>query len=458
MNNIKDFVIEGTKLIEYIGNDKEVYIPDGITTIAEDAFFNKQSVEYIFMPDTVTELESHAICCNKKLKSLKLSANLKKIQNNFHSCDSIEKVDFLENIESIIGDSFCGKQLKKVILPPSLKEITCSGFNAFTNIKNAPEKIEVSLDEKNEHLICENNCIYSSDMKILMRCFPSGKQQEFIIPDSVEVINDYAFAGCDFNQIKMTDTVKKLGRSAFADCRMEKVRLSEDLSELPIGVFDMCVNLREVNIPHNLKTIRNYAFSTTVLDEIVLPESLKIIEKDAFMCATTKIHIKKNERYETLNDCLIEKQRKEIILYFGKKPVDKSTFKGIEAIGNHAFDFADVVAELHIPNNVKFIKDCAFFSCKGLVKAHIPSSVKVINYGIFEFSTVEEITIADGVTQIKDCAFLFTDNLKKITIPESVTKIGKYAFGDDSKATIYCKENSRAHRFAKENNIKFKIK
>ena len=38
MNNKTDFVIEDGVLIKYLGNDSEVVIPSGITSIGRDAF------------------------------------------------------------------------------------------------------------------------------------------------------------------------------------------------------------------------------------------------------------------------------------------------------------------------------------------------------------------------------------------------------------------------------------
>lgn len=456
MNNINDFIIEGTKLIEYIGNDKEVYIPDGITTIAKHAFSAKENVESIFMPDSVNELESHAIDYMQNLKKVKLSTNIKVISwGNFNACDSIEVVDFLENVEEIERDTFTGINLKKVYIPSSVKKISGGAFATKTD---SSRKIEAVLDKNNKHFVCKDNCIFSKDMKTLIRCFPSGRIKKFIVPDSVETIGSFAFEHCFYRQIEMNDNVVNLGRYAFASChKLKEIRLSEKITIIPEGAFILCINLEKINIPTNTKEIQGAAFVCTSINEMILPDNIKKISGGAFPYSRFKIRIQKNNRYTVRNDCLIDKRKKEILRYFGEAVVDESIFDGIEIIGGYAFEAAKIVSELHIPENIKNIERFAFEFCTGIVKVWIPSSVKVINYGIFDFSTIEEFNIAEGVTQIENCAMSWRGNLKKITIPESVVRIGKFAFYENNKATIYCKENSRAHRFAKENKIKFKI-
>jgi uncharacterized short protein YbdD (DUF466 family) len=55
MSNASDFVIEDGILIKYLGKDKEVKIPEGVTIIGTGAF-QRKSVERVTMPDTVTEI------------------------------------------------------------------------------------------------------------------------------------------------------------------------------------------------------------------------------------------------------------------------------------------------------------------------------------------------------------------------------------------------------------------
>ena len=50
---MKDFHIENGCLKEYIGADKEVVIPNGVTSIGKCAFFRCKSLKSVIIPDGV---------------------------------------------------------------------------------------------------------------------------------------------------------------------------------------------------------------------------------------------------------------------------------------------------------------------------------------------------------------------------------------------------------------------
>lgn len=51
----KDYYILGSTLVRYVGNDKNVTIPDGVTRIGDGAF-SRCAVESITIPDSVTSI------------------------------------------------------------------------------------------------------------------------------------------------------------------------------------------------------------------------------------------------------------------------------------------------------------------------------------------------------------------------------------------------------------------
>jgi hypothetical protein len=66
MSDIKDFVIEDGVLRKYKGNDAEVVIPDGVTSIGSGVFSECINLTTITIPDSVTSIGDSAFyeCTN----------------------------------------------------------------------------------------------------------------------------------------------------------------------------------------------------------------------------------------------------------------------------------------------------------------------------------------------------------------------------------------------------------
>ena len=67
------------------------------------------------------------------------------------------------------------------------------------------------------------------------------------------------------------------------------------------------------------------------------------------------------------------------------------------------------------------------------------------------------VEIENGVRHIGDYAFCLCKRLTCVTIPKSVQSIGFWAFNNCHKLTIRCAENSAAHQYARDNNIRYEL-
>lgn len=101
-----DYLIdnEGT-LLAYIGEDKEVVIPDNVKKIGGYAFYSASSVEKVTCSETVTEICDGAFVGNIHLKEIDL-----------------------KNVEIIGKNAFRAKKLSKIIIPSTVKKIGKEAF------------------------------------------------------------------------------------------------------------------------------------------------------------------------------------------------------------------------------------------------------------------------------------------------------------------------------------------
>ena len=133
--------------------------------------------------------------------------------------------------------------------------------------------------------------IYDRDVQILIAS-PIGK--EFIqIPETVQVIANYAFECCNIKLITLPDSIKEIKSYAFYDCQnLEHVNLGNNLVCIGNYAFAQCEKLKNVELPPSIKVLRKGMFAFSGLESVKLNEGLQVIETSVFADTDlTDIHI-----------------------------------------------------------------------------------------------------------------------------------------------------------------------
>ena len=246
------------------------------------------------------------------------------------------------------------------------------------------------------------------------------------------------------------------GMPYFYEDEIRNVVLEAGITSIDSGAFRWLDNLESVTIPGTVRKIGYEAFAyCNSLQEIVIPESVEEIAEGAFYsCSGLKgIWVKEENTYYSSdeNGILYNKDKtilitapgslQEIIIPEGVKKIEKNAFsdcynlqeiiipEGVEEIGENAFAACDELKSVTIPGSVKEIGDFAFQGCNSLKDISIQDGVGEIGeHAFYECDDLESVTIPGSVKEIGDCAFSGCRNLKSIVISEGVEEIGECAF------------------------------
>ncbi|MBO7262203.1 MAG: leucine-rich repeat domain-containing protein [Alistipes sp.] len=314
---------------------------------------------------------------------------------DFSNCIKLTSINIPNSVTKIGAKAFSGcLNLRDINIPNSVTKIGESAFkgcrsltsifipNCVTEIGQFVFKGCFNLTEFNSKLASEDGRCLIVDKKII--AFAPAGLTEYIIPNGVVEIGEYAFEGCSLTTIDIPISVTKIGKYAFSDCfNLRSIDIPNGVTEIEDFAFNGCFNLTSVNIPNSVIKIGQYAFSGCQnLISVSIPNSVTKIERCAF------------------SDC---SSLKSIDIPYG-----------VFEIGDYAFSGHRVLANIDSANgkvNVRFI------GCKSLTSVSIP----------------------DSVTKIGRCAFDGCCNLRCINIPNSVKRIEKDAFSGCKKLSMKTK-------------------
>lgn len=106
--------------------------------------------------------------------------------------------------------------------------------------------------------------------------------ESITLPDSVTVIDDYAFENCFADRINIPSGVKSIGIGAFQNSGLTSVTLPEGIASISDMTFYGCSKLKSVSIPSSVKSIGKEAFSYCGLTSVTIPNGVESIGDGAF--------------------------------------------------------------------------------------------------------------------------------------------------------------------------------
>ncbi|MBQ8658106.1 MAG: leucine-rich repeat protein [Clostridia bacterium] len=249
-------------------------------------------------------------------------------------------------------------------------------------------------------------------------------------------IEDYTFYSC-FNlfSVGLPTNLQSIGRSAFYGCQiLNELDFSTCRSLESIGdyAFTYCGNLKKIHFGRTLTSIGDYAFyKCSVVEELVFPDSLVSIGDYAFY--------KCYGSYETTTGEGEDAETSTV--YTGLKKIEFG--KGLETIGDHAFNGNQLLESVVLPDSVKSVGTSAFYNCVSVKEVSLGNSlVSIGDYAFFGLDKVERLALPQTLKTIGNYAFKGWNGLISIVLPSDVIAIGEHAFYGCNGATVYAAATS----------------
>ena len=248
---------------------QSVTIPNSVTSIGDYAFGDCESLQSVTIPNSVTKIGYYAFGGCKSLQSITIPNSVTKIgYYAFCGCESLQSVTIPNSVTGIGDKAFIGcESLQSVTIPNS---VTSIGDGAFSRC-NICFFICKSTYFQNDDV-----CLFNKDKTAIVSSIKDCVN--YIIPNSVTSIGDYAFSGCESLQsITIPNSVTKIGNRAFSGCgSLQSITIPNSVTKIGDGAFYWCYSLQSVTIPNSVTSIGDYAFFyCTHLDE---PSRLRLKE------------------------------------------------------------------------------------------------------------------------------------------------------------------------------------
>ncbi len=372
---------------EMTGLTGKLTIPDSVTSIGREAFYQCSGLTEVAIGNSVTEIGRYAFYRCTGLTSVTIPNSVTEIGSSaFQNCSGLTSLTLGNSVTEIGSDAFyhC-TGLTSVTIPNSVTEIGNSAFYGCTGLT------------------------------------------EVTIGESVTLIGGSVFYNCTgLTQVNFNATACTSAGStypAFSNCsNLATFNFGDNVTIIPASLCYGLTGLTEVSIGKSMSTIGNYAFqSCSKLTQVTIPGSVLEMSWVAFYQCSGLRTVIFEDGEETLSIpspsnayYIVPAFDSFESLYLGRNMSYSNSSSKNEGYYS-PFSQVTTLSSVTIGEKVKELPDYLFYNCTGLTEVTIGESVTEIGSYAFEGCT--------GLTQVTSLATT-PPTITSSTFDETVVAVG----------------------------------
>lgn len=422
---------------DYIHFLKEIRLNEGFKVIKSRWFQNVESSQiYCYLPDSLTTIESYAFF-NSSIYDVIYGPNLESIGERAFAKSKLYRIKPREysNLKTI-GDFAFNNCYDLEIIETMLANLTTLKQYAF----NATKSLNVNITLPDTILqISEGLFSYSGIIGINFG-------------SNITYIGKYAFYSCpSLNcSVKYPETLKQIDDYAFANTPIASCLpfLYNNVNTFGTGVFMYCSRLNNImSLLTSTPVISFYmfAFTQNIEESVMLPANINKVAGHAFFNCSSIKSIRYPEYFKTIGDYAFASSSLEEIISFTDNHVDSigigafmncTNFKCFGSILEHApyirdYAFANCVSLtdfLAVGDGKQEIWQYAFANTS-ITMIYLKDLTTKIGKGAFQgCSKITQVTGLGLLTEIAEDAFMGCSSLVRFDFTDKIAKINNRAF------------------------------
>ena len=394
-----------------------------------DNRYNQNKVRTLTLPRTLRHINDWGLSDYRAITNLEIPANVERMgENVVYNCPQLRRIKVNAEVPPTLGsldnESYSDERAYiKITIPRE-------SFHAY-RLVSAWKTDRTVLIGGDEGVTVSTGKIAAGDLGHVVI------EEAGYLPEVNKLIIEGELNSDDWSKIKQMTNLTELDLSkalideipsyAFNErWAIDKVVLPPTLKKIGTYAFQK-TSLTSVNIPDNVETIAEYAFSNArQLQEVHLPDSLTSLGNYAF------------EECRSLHTVKIPAKLKEIPWYafqHCKSLQSVELHDGITGIGDYSFNNCDL-REMTLPKSTTWVGGNAFNGNTNLSKVTLNEGLIDIWAEAFYNTAIDTLNCPSTLRNIRNSAFAGCRNLRQINLNEGLTRIEVYALANNKATEI----------------------